>query len=65
MNNVILLQQRIRDFFNQEDGIGSVEMVLILFVLVGIVMIFKQNIETMVGNYLNNMDPNFTHPPTK
>ncbi len=61
MNNIILLQQRVKDFLNQEDGIGTVEMILILFVLVGVVMIFKTNIETMVNKYLTNMDPNFTH----
>ncbi len=62
MKHIILLQQRIRDFFQQEDGIGTVEMVLILFVLVGVVMVFKNNIDKMVANYFNNMDPNFTHP---
>ncbi len=61
MNNIILLQERIKDFINQEDGIGTVEMILVLFVLVGVVMIFKTNIESMVNKYLSNMDPNFTH----
>ncbi len=61
MDKIILLQQKIRDFFKQEDGIGTVEMVLILFVLVGVVMIFKSNIETLVNNYFSKMDPNFKH----
>ncbi len=61
MKTMILLQQRIRDFFNDESGIGTVEMILILFVLIGVVIIFKDNIEKLVNNYFSKMDPNFTH----
>ncbi len=61
MKTMIMLQQKIRNFFTDESGIGTVEMILILFVLIGVVIIFKENIETLVNNYFNKMDPNFTH----
>lgn len=49
----------------KEDGIGTVEMILILFVLIGVVIIFKNNIEALVKEYFAKMDPGFTHDPVK
>ncbi len=61
MNTMILLSEKLRRAFRSEDGIGTVEMILVLFVLIGVVIIFKQNIEDLVNSYFNNMDPGFTH----
>ncbi len=36
------------NFWTEEDGIGSVEMILILVVLIGIVIIFKNQITSLV-----------------
>ena len=44
------LKQWIYDFWNDESGIGVVEMILILVVLIGIVLIFKDQLKTLVGN---------------
>lgn len=33
-----------------EDGIGTVEMILILVVLIGLVLIFKEKLTTLVGD---------------
>ena len=35
------LKNRIRDILTEEDGVGVVEVILILVVLIGLVIIFK------------------------
>ena len=40
----------IRSLFVEEDGIGTVELILILVVLIGIVIIFKKQLTTLVEN---------------
>ena len=40
-----------KDFMGNEDGVGVVEIVLVLVVLIGLVLIFKGNI----GKLLNNI----------
>lgn len=42
----------IRKFWENEDGIGVVEIILILVVLVGLVMIFKTQISSLVSGLL-------------
>lgn len=39
----------------QEKGIGVIEMILILVVLIGLVLIFKDQIETIVTNAFNSI----------
>ncbi len=39
---------RFKDFLNEEDGIGVVEMILILVVLIAMVLIFKEQISGLV-----------------
>lgn len=38
----------IRNFFAEEDGIGVVEIILILVVLIGLVIIFKDQLNSLV-----------------
>ena len=40
----------IKRFFVEEDAIGTVEMILILVVLIGLVIIFKNQLTTLVNN---------------
>lgn len=39
---------RVRDFFEEEEGIGVVELILILVVLIGLVIIFKDSLRALV-----------------
>ena len=39
----------IKDFLKQEDGMGTVEIILIIVVLVGLVLIFKEQITKVVN----------------
>ena len=38
----------IRSFWEEEDGIGVVELILILVVLIGLVLIFKDSLRSLV-----------------
>lgn len=39
-----------RRFLQEEDGMGTVEIILIIVVLIGLVIIFKNQITTIVNN---------------
>lgn len=39
-----------RQFLTQEDGMGTVEVILIIVVLVGLVIIFKEKITEVVNS---------------
>ena len=39
-----------RNFLKEEDGIGVVEMILIVVVLIGLVMIFKNSLTSLVND---------------
>lgn len=45
-----MLMRGIREFIREEDGIGIVELILILVILIGIVLIFKEKITTIVND---------------
>ncbi len=42
-------------FVKEEDGIGVVEIILILVVLIGLVMIFRTNLKQMVEKIFENI----------
>lgn len=41
---------RIWDFLRDESGIGVIEVILILVVLIGLVLIFKKQLTTLMDN---------------
>lgn len=40
----------VRQFLTEEDGMGTVEVILIIMVLVGLVVIFKEKITDIVNS---------------
>ena len=42
-------------FIKEEDGMGTVEIILIIVVLVGLVILFKSQITTIVNNLFNKI----------
>ena len=44
-----------KEFVREEDGMGTVEVILIIVVLVGLVIIFKGRITTIVENLFNKI----------
>ena len=44
-----------KDFAGEEDGVGVVEIILILVVLIGLVIIFKKQLTSLVKNILSKI----------
>jgi len=50
------MKKRIRDFMTlKADGIGVVEIILILVVLIGLVIIFRDQIQEIVSTLFENI----------
>lgn len=47
---------RIKDFLMEEDGVGVVEVILILVVLIGLVPIFKKQITELVNSIFKTIN---------
>lgn len=47
---MIGLKKTLKDFWVSESGMGVVEMILIIVVLIAMVIIFKEQITTLVNN---------------
>ncbi len=46
----------LQSFFIEEDGVGVIEIVLILVVLIGLVIIFKKQINTLLDNIFKQIN---------
>ncbi|MCM1049825.1 MAG: hypothetical protein NC433_15525 [Clostridiales bacterium] len=44
-----------KDFLREEDGMGTVEIILIIVVLVGLVIIFKSQLRSLVESVFNKI----------
>ena len=44
-----------KDFLREEDGMGTVEVILIIVVLVGLVLIFKEQITKIVNSIFSKI----------
>jgi Flp pilus assembly pilin Flp len=54
----MLLNTQLKDWqqlFVEEDGMGTVEIILIIVVLVGLVLIFKEQITTIVDSIFSKI----------
>ena len=49
------LREFAKDFLQEEDAVGVVEIILILVVLIGLVMIFKEQLTSLVENILSKI----------
>lgn len=57
MKNLMQNTQRIMaDFMKDEQGIGVIEIVLILVVLIGLVIIFKQQINDLLEDIFKQIE---------
>ncbi|MBO5175937.1 MAG: hypothetical protein J6K15_07355 [Lachnospiraceae bacterium] len=43
-------QKGLRGFWQDEEGVGVIEIVLILVVLIGLVLVFKEQITAIINN---------------
>lgn len=47
--------QHIQDFLMEEDGAGVVEIILVLVVIIGIVLIFKKQLTSLVNTIFSKI----------
>ena len=50
------LGKEIREFWKDEQGVGVIELVLVLVVLIGLVIIFKKQITTLLQNIIKKIN---------
>ena len=50
------IKKELAAFLKEEDGVGVIEIVLILVVLIGLVIIFKKQITTLLNNVFKEMN---------
>ncbi|MBS7141786.1 MAG: hypothetical protein KH110_16085 [Clostridiales bacterium] len=50
------LGKEIREFWKDEQGVGVIELVLVLVVLIGLVIIFKKQITTLIQNIFKEIN---------
>lgn len=51
----VIIMNGIRNFIKEEEGIGVVEIILILVVLIGLVIVFKEQLSSLVTNIFSNI----------
>ena len=50
------IKKELAAFLKEEDGVGVIEIVLILVVLIGLVIIFKKQITTLLNNVFKEIN---------
>ena len=51
----VMVLNSIREFAREEDAVGVVEIILILVVLIGLVIIFKSQLTSLVSSLLSKV----------
>ena len=46
----------LREFWAEEDGVATIEIILILVVCIGLVLIFKKQINTLLDNIFKQIN---------
>ena len=46
---------KVKEFWENEDGMGTVEIILIIVVLVGLVLIFKEQITNIINSLFSKI----------
>ena len=49
------IRRAVRDFIRSEDGMGTVEIILIIVVLIGLVIIFKDQLNRLVDTVFSRI----------
>ena len=52
---IIIMFKKLKKFLMEEDGVGVVEIILILVVLIGLVIVFKTQLSTLVTNIFSKI----------
>lgn len=57
-NNVVYKKNRLKSVLLSQDGMGVVEVILIIVVLIGLVIIFQTNIKGVVASIFSTIQKN-------
>lgn len=49
------MKRKFRDFLREEEGMGTVEVILIIVVLIGLVIIFKNQLTQIVNDIFSKI----------
>ncbi len=49
------MKKEVKRFITEETGIGTVEVILILVVIIGLIIIFKDQLTSLVSNTFSNI----------
>lgn len=55
-NNIVYKKNRLQSILLSQDGMGVVEVILIIVVLIGLVIIFQTNIKGVVASIFNTIN---------
>lgn len=44
----------LKAFFMEEDGLGTIEIIILIIVLIGLALLFRKNIETFVEGFFGS-----------
>ena len=55
-NYLRMRNEGLEDFLREEDGVGVVEVILILVVIIGLVLIFKEQLNTLVESLFETIN---------
>lgn len=50
VNGAVNMKNRVREILKGEEGMGTVEVILIILVLIGLVIIFKNQLTSLVNS---------------
>ena len=55
-NYLRMRNEGLKEFLREEDGVGVVEVILILVVIIGLVLIFKEQLNTLVESLFETIN---------
>ena len=58
-NNIVYKKNRLQSILLSQDGMGVVEVILIIVVLIGLVIIFQTNIKGVVASIFSTIQKRF------
>ena len=55
-NYLRMRNEGLKEFLREEDGVGVVEVILILVIIIGLVLIFKEQLNTLVESLFETIN---------
>ena len=49
-------RNELKRFWTEEEGLGTVEIILIIVVIIGLIVIFRTRLTSLIGNIFDTID---------